>query len=432
MSSKKGKLGLLSIILLGINAVIGSGIFLMPGQAYALMGTNSLWVYIFDALLVIAMVMCYAEVGGMFTQTGGAYIYAREAFGEFVGFEVGIMRWVMCTVSWATMAVGFTTALANIMPSAADPAVRNIIVVSLIVGLGIVNIIGIDCTKYLNNIITTGKLIPLIVFVGVGVFFIKGGNFTAPSGVETGVSNFSQAAMLIFYAFTGFESIAVAAGDMANPKKDVPIASFAVMLLVSAIYLLVQAVSIGTMGPALATSTAPIAEASGQFLGSLGGVLVTVGTLVSIGGINLTAAFITPRNVYALAEDGLVPRVLAKTGKRNTPYIAIIISVLITIPVALSGTFTQLAVLSVVARFILQYIPTCLSVLVLRKREDLKSTYTAPFGWAMPVISVVVSIWLLMKSSPKQLIWGMIALAVIAPLYFVMKRVRENESGAKS
>lgn len=431
MNSKKGKLGLLSIILLGINSVIGSGIFLMPGQAYGLMGTGSLWVYVFDALLVIAMVMCYAEVGGMFTKTGGAYIYAREAFGEFVGFEVGIMRWVMCTVSWATMAVGFTTALANIVPAAADPTVRNLIVVSLIVALGIVNIIGIDCTKYLNNIITTGKLIPLIIFVSVGVFFIKGSNFAAPSGVETGAANFSQAAMLIFYAFTGFESIAVAAGDMANPKKDVPIASFAVMLLVSAIYLLVQAVSIGTMGPALATSTAPVAEASSMFLGGLGGILVTVGTLISIGGINLTAAFITPRNVYALAEDGLVPRALAKTGKRNTPYIAIIISVLITIPVALSGTFTQLAVLSVVARFILQYIPTCLSVLVLRKREDLKSTYTAPFGWAMPVISVVVSIWLLAKSSPKQLLWGAIALIAIAPLYFVMKRIREKEAAAK-
>lgn len=425
---EKNKLGLWSIVLLGINSVIGSGIFLLPGKAMKIIGPGSVWMYVFDTFLVLSMALCFAEVGGMFNKAGGPYVYAKEAFGDFVGFEVGIMKWAVSIIAWATMAVGFATALGGIWPAAAQGTTKSMIAVAILVGLGIVNIIGVSVTRVLNNIITVGKLVPLVFFVAVGIFFIKGANFVPMFPQGTSGETVGAAAILIFYAFTGFESIAVAAEDMENPQKNIPIAIIITMLIASAIYILTQVVAIGVLGPKLAASATPVADAARVFFGGFGGTLVTAGTLVSIGGINIAASFITPRSGVALAEDGLLPAAVAKKSSRNTPIVAIIITVALAIPIALSGSFTQLAAISVVSRFA-QYIPTCLSVIVLRKkRPELKSTFRVPFGPVLPILSVVISLWLLSKATQTQIIWGLGAMLIGVPLYFIMKKTGKKET----
>ena len=158
----KNKFGLFSIILLGINAIIGTGIFLLPNRAYAEVGVNSIFVIIFDALLVISIALCFAEMGGMYKNNGGPYIYAKEAFGGFVGFEVGIMKWAIAIIAWAAMAMGFPTALGAVWAPAQNPIVQKVIAVSIIILLGIMNIMGVKVSKIMNNIVTTGKLLPLI------------------------------------------------------------------------------------------------------------------------------------------------------------------------------------------------------------------------------------------------------------------------------
>lgn len=427
MSNKK-KIGFWSIVLLGINSIIGSGIFLLPNQAMELIGPASLGVILFDMLLVVSIALCFAEVGGMFSKNGGPYVYAKEAFGSFVGFEVGFMKWAIGIIAWATMAVGFVTALSAVWPAAGEGMMKNIIIIVILGGLGIINILGVSISKILNNIITVGKLVPLFIFIAVGIFFIKGANFTPvfPSGVYQGGS-FGAAALLIFYAFTGFESIAVAAEDMENPEKNIPKAIITVMIIVSVVYLLIQAVSIGILGEQLALTKTPVADASAVFLGSWGGILVTAGTLISIGGINIAASFITPRTAVALAEDGLLPKCLNKYNKKGTPYIAIIVTVALTIPVALSGSFTKLAAISVVSRFA-QYVPTCLSVLVLRKkRPDLKSSFRIPLGPVIPILAVVVSGWLLVQSSMEKILWGLGGLIIGVPIYLLMVNMNKKE-----
>ncbi|MGL4730394.1 MAG: APC family permease [Clostridium sp.] len=425
MGDKK-KIGFWSIVLLGINAIIGSGIFLLPNKAMDIIGPASLGVIIFDMLLVVSIAVCFAEVGGMFKKNGGPYVYAKEAFGDFVGFEVGFMKWAVSVIAWATMAVGFVTALSVVWPAAGQGMTKNLIVVGIIVGLGIINILGVSISKVLNNIITVGKLVPLIIFIAIGIFFIKGSNFTPvfPGGTYQSGS-FGEAALLIFYAFTGFESIAVAAEDMENPEKNIPKAIITVMMIVSVIYILIQAVSIGILGEQLALTKTPVADASSVFLGSWGGMLVTAGTLISIGGINIAASFITPRTAVALAEDGLLPKALNKYNSKGTPYIAIIVTVLLTIPVALSGSFTKLAAISVVSRFA-QYIPTCLAVLILRKREDLKTSFRIPFGPVIPIVAVGVSIWLLCNSSMEKILWGLGGLVIGVPVYFLMTKMNKK------
>ena len=385
------KLGLLSIILLGVNAIIGTGIFLLPGKAAALVGVNSLWVIVFDALLVMSIALCFAEMGGMFNKNGGPYVYAKEAFGNFVGFEVGFMKWAIATIAWSAMAVGFATALGAVW----EPAGTEM-----------------------------GKLLPLIFFILVGIFYVKGVNFQPMESVpDMTQASFGAAALIIFYAFTGFESIAVAAEDMENPERNVPKAIILVLTLVSIVYILIQAICIGIMGDSLVTSKTPVADAAFVFMGPLAKAIVTAGTLISIGGINVASSFLAPRSGVAMADDGLIPKVVSKRNQKDAPYVAIIIvTVVFAVALSWTGSFEKLAAISVVSRFA-QYLPTCLAVLVFRsKRPDMARTFRVPFGPVIPVLAVVVSVWLITQSSLEKVFWGLGGLVVGAVLYYIMNR----------
>ncbi len=423
------KLGLMSIILLGVNAIIGTGIFLLPGKAAALVGVNSLWVIVFDALLVMSIALCFAEMGGMFNKNGGPYVYAKEAFGNFVGFEVGFMKWAIATIAWSAMAVGFATALGAVWEPASTEMGKNVIATLIIVVLGIMNIMGVKISKIINNIVTIGKLLPLIFFILVGIFYVKGVNFAPMESVpDMTQASFGAAALIIFYAFTGFESIAVAAEDMEKPERNVPKAIILVLTLVSIVYILIQAICIGIMGDALVTSKTPVADAAFVFMGPLAKAIVTAGTLISIGGINVASSFLAPRSGVAMADDGLIPKVVSKRNKKDAPYVAIIVTVVFAVVLSWTGSFEKLAAISVVSRFA-QYLPTCLAVLVFRsKRPDMARTFRVPLGPVIPVLAVVVSIWLITQSSLEKVFWGLGGLVVGAVLYYIMNRNGKQEA----
>ena len=218
---QKNTFGFWSIVLLGINAIIGSGIFLLPNKAYALAGSFSLVVILFDALLAMSLALCFAEASGRFQRNGGPYIYARAAFGNFVGFEVGFMKAAISIIAWAAMANGFATALTAVVPAMKDPSYKDLVIIALMGSLGLINILGVQLSKVINNIVTVGKLLPLVLFIAIGIFYMNGANFTPllPSGETAAEFSFGAAALLIFYAFTGFEAIAEAAEDMDDPKR---------------------------------------------------------------------------------------------------------------------------------------------------------------------------------------------------------------------
>ena len=157
-------------------------------------------------------------------------------------------------------------------------------------------------------------------------------------------------------------------------------------------------------------------------MGEAGALLITAGTLVSIGGINIAASFVTPRCGVALAEDGILPRVIAKNGRYGTPTIAIIITVILALLIALSGSFVKLAAISVISRFV-QYLPTCLAIPVLRKkRPDLVRTFRVPFGPVIPIFAIVVSCWLVYNSDIEKILIGLGGLILGIPIYFFMKK----------
>lgn len=420
----KSKFGFWSIVLLGINAIIGSGIFLLPNQAYALSGAFSLVVVLFDAVLAMSLALCFAEASGRFHRNGGPYIYARAAFGNFIGFEVGFMKAAISIIAWAAMANGFATALSAVVPALNDPFYKNAIIILLMGSLGLINVLGVQVSKIINNIVTVGKLLPLLLFIAVGLFYVNADNFTPmlPTGAAAETFSFGAAALLIFYAFTGFEAIAEAAEDMENPQRNIPRAIMVVMGLVSLFYFLILAISIGVLGPDLANTKTPIATAAAVFLGSAGGFLVTAGTLVSIGGINLASSFLTPRVIVAIADDHMLPPVFSRYSRFGTPYVAILFATVVGILIALSGSFTTLAAISVVSRFA-QYVPTCLAILVLRRKDpEHPSTLSVPWGPVIPVVAILVSLWLLVQADAQKILIGLGGLIIAMPFYFIMKK----------
>lgn len=426
--SNTQKLGFWSIVLLGINAIIGSGIFGLPGKAYAFMGPSSILVLLFCMVLSVSIALCFAEASSWFTKNGGPYIYAKEAFGDFFGYEVGVMKWAIGMLAWAAMANFFAVTIATVWPAAAEPFMKNVIVTVVILGLGLINLAGVKTSKVLNNFITIGKLVPLAFFIIVGIFFIKGGNFKpfviVPTE-ETFTSAFVAASISLFYAFTGFESLAVAAKDMDNPRKNVPKALVTVMGLVSLVYLLVLVVSIGVLGGKLSGADMPVVDAARAMLGDFGAWVITIGTLISVGGINIAASFLTPRSGVALAEEAVLPEIIAKQNSRGVATWAVIITTVGTLAFAWSGSFHTLLQISVISRFI-QYIPTCIAVLVFRKKFAGKEAgFRIPGGAFIPLLAVAISVWLLIEAGiagPQKILFGLGGLVVIAPFYLLRRK----------
>lgn len=412
------KLGFWSIFFLGVNSIIGSGIFLLPNKAYADVGVASLIVILINAVLALFLALCFAETASIFDKNGSSFVYAKEAYGNFVGFEIGIFAWFIGIVSWSAEIQGFLTAFGGIYPQAVDPFYNKMFVIAIGIFLGVLNYLGVKFSKILNNLITVSKLLPLLFFIFVGIFFIKGSDFLPliPK-IELGLStgNLGVATLVIFYAFTGFDLLAVAAEDMQNPTKNLPKAIIWVMIFCSIFYLLIMVICIGLLGPKLGTTSVPIASATAVIFGKSGFLFITIATLVSIGGITIALSFIAPRSIQALADSKYVPEIFNKKGRFGTAGFAISLTTAITIGLALYGNFIFLASLTVIARLI-EFISTAGSVLVFRKKK-LKALYRIPLGPVVPIAAIILSIWLLTQSSYEKIFFIMIGVAIGAILY---------------
>lgn len=417
------------IVALSVNGVIGSGIYLLPASAALLLGPASLWAVLLAGLAVALIVLCFAQAGSYFDQPGGAYLYTREAFGDFVGFQVGWMTWLTRISAAAALSNGLGMAVSQLWPAAASGWANALVIV---LGLGLVtgfNLIGVRSGARLSVVLVIGKLLPLAFLIGVGVFYIDWSRLAVD--VLPGRAGLTEAALLLLFAYAGFENSAAAAGEFRNPKRDLPFALLTTIAIVTLVYFAIQAVALGTL-PNLATSTSPLAEAAGGFSGPGAVLLLTVGAVVSILGTISNTTLFGPRYLYALSQDGYGPAVLGRVHPRwRTPDLAILLQFALSLALALSGSFVELALLSVLAR-LFAYVGTAASVLVLRKRfAGRKGAFELPGGPLIPLLAIGLSLALLTAASWRNL--GMAGIAVaVGAVIFAMRRpgngVRETES----
>ena len=436
MSSEKenAKFSLGGATLYGINAVIGSGIFLLPRTIYMDLGPASLLAMIFDAVLVLLLAVCFAEVSCYFDKNGGAFQYSKSAFGDFIGFIVGLLGWFVTIIAWSAMASGFAKLL--IMAFPVLKGMNTLISITLVIILSTINSTGLKTSKIFTVTITIAKLIPIIAFVFMAIFFIKGGfdkgNFTPFLQLKEGMTlskALASTSMTIFYAFIGFEALPVVAGEMRDAKKNVPKAIIGSISIVSILYFMIIAGTIAMLGAGILESGAPVQDAFGQMVGPWGKWLISVGALISILGLNVGDSMMIPRYGASIADEGLLPKVVSQKNRKEAPYIAIIISCVLTCLLLLSGSFEQLAELSVVFRFI-QYIPTALAVIFLRKKNpDMKTAFKLPFGPVIPILAIAVSVWMLWQGADtKSLIAGGAGIVIAAVIYFFLNGKEKTPS----
>jgi APA family basic amino acid/polyamine antiporter len=400
---------------LAVNDVVGSGVYLLPAAAAALLGTSSVFGVVIAGLAVALLVLCFAEASSHFDEPGGAYLYTREAFGSFVGFSVGWMTWLARIASVASLANGFALAAAFVWPAAASGAARVAIIVGLVALLAWINVLGVRHAANTAVALLIAKLVPLALFVAVGMFFVhwpRLGEFEIPAPAALG-----EASLLLLFAYAGFENTPAAAGEYKNPRRDVPFALVAMIVGVTLLYAGVQVVALGTL-PDVASAESPVAAAAGTFMGAGGAWLMSVAAAISIAGNMGSTVLMAPRYLLALARDGYGPSVLATVHERyRTPAIAIVTFSGLALALALSGSFVELAMLSVVARLV-TYIGTAAAVPILRHRLPARpGAVRLPGGSTIPVLALVLSLALLASAQPANLLAGAIAWAFGAVVY---------------
>lgn len=413
------KLGFRSVFFLGVNTVIGSGIFLLPGKVHLLAGGWSLWLYFVITLVILSIAWSTAQCAALFQRNGGAYLYAREAFGEFVGFKVGVMRWFVGMISWATLAVGLITALGTISSIELQSSSYYLLLAALIGGLALLNWVGIKTLNGISQLIAIVKILPLLLFIAFGLFAINSLKFYDALILPMDETTFGEGALAVFYAFGGFEGLTVAAGEMKNPKRDLPIVLFLVISVCAFIYFSIQMVAMGTLGAALPESITPVSDVAEALFGNVGKLFVIGAMLLSMSGINLAASFLTPRTAAALADDNLLPPLLSKQGTFGTPGVAILITAIITLLIACSGSFTELVTICAVARFV-SYTAICAATLVFQKRSGVRYLLQ-PWKLLLPIIGLVGIAFMLFLAPPNLLLWLAGALLLTIPLYLLRK-----------
>ncbi len=268
------ELGKWDLTAIGINQMIGGAIFFLPSQVAAQVGSWSPIAFLATGLASLLVALCFAEVGSRFERTGGPYLYTRAAFGRFVGFEVGWMQWVTRVTSQASIVNAIALALGFYWPAITTGIGRATLISAVTLSVGWINLRGIRPSAFVINLFTVGKLVPLALFIVVGLWFVDASRLI-PAGTLS-LQQISTAALLLIFAFGGYDVIGVPAGEAADPRRHLPFAFVTTILAVSAIFTLAHIVALGTL-PELTVSKTPLADASLLIMGAAGALLINTG-----------------------------------------------------------------------------------------------------------------------------------------------------------
>lgn len=409
------------VLFIGINGVIGGGIFLLPGQVARLAGDKSMFAYLLAGVIAILIGLAFSEASSMFTKTGGSFVYAERAMGKTVAFTVGWMSWLTFVIGWASLSSGLISYLSALAPGVAP--YKDLIIVVLVGLLCLLNTCGVRRGSMTVLFFSIVKLIPLALLIIMGLFFVT------HTGVHAGSlgtpKNFGKAVLMLIFAYGGFEMATIPQGEMVNPRKSVAIGVIGTLVGVTLFYMLIQ-VAAQRLDPTLAASTAPLADAGrAMFVG--GATVMTAGAILSIFGTKSGIALSSPRIVYALSLNRSLPSVFAKIWPRfQTPVVAIWTTGILVMILACTGTFQHLILLNVAAR-LYEYLLVCIAVVVLRFRaKDANRSFKLPLGITIPVIGAALCVWLLCQEAGNQLVAALIALVVGLVLYGISRAIQQN------
>ncbi len=403
-----------------VNAVIGSAIFGMPARQAALVGEWSPLAYLLAGLGILAIVLCFAEVASRFQDAGGPYLYARESFSAFVGFEAGWLTfWIRVTAVSANLDV-FCTYLGELWPAARAGPGRAATMSAVMLLVTAFNIAGVRQATWKVNLFTLAKLLPLFLLLALGLPRLSGAVLATQA---VAAPDWTQAVLLLVFAYGGFEAPLIPAGEARRPRRDTAFALLLALGVIAGVYTLVQLVVVGVV-PGVAGSRAPLADAFRLLLGPGGASLAALAAMVSIYGYATGSTLQSPRVLYAMAERGELPRALAFVHPRlHTPVPAIVVYALLALALALPGSFESNARLSAIVRLV-TYGLVCVALLVLRRRPDAEAPgFRLPAAGLIAPAGALFCLWLLTTRSFAQ-VWLLGVFVLVGALLWGLSRRR--------
>ena len=421
------QLTLFDVTNLVVGAIIGADIYVASSFGAQYLGTFSLAVWVIAGGIAIVIALCFAQCAGTIPRVGGPYAYAKEAFGPFTGFVVGWSLWFAELISLAVFPLAFTQYFMFFFPNL-DPILQAVMKILFVVFLASTNIVGVKAAGRTNDVLTIAKLAPLVFFSIAGIawiFFnpsIAAANFTTPSPAFD-FASFGTVLVLIFWAYAGFEISTIPAEEISEPQKTIPKAIVLGIVIVIVFYLTTNAILFGVRNATLlAGDIAPLAKAgnsifsSNALLALVGGGIIGVGALISVAGSNESGMLGTSRLGYALAADGLFPRVFARVHpKFKTPYMSIAIQSGMAIVAAIIGSLKLLIAVSVFFMAV-AYLATCASIFMFRRRR-LTQKFRLRGGLVIAALGILLSAFLISQCTPVQIALGVALLLAGVPIY---------------
>lgn len=428
--AKDKKISPFSAFLLGVDGMVGSAIFLLPGSLYSKAGNSLIGILLVSGVSALLLALCYAALSSETKQNGAAWLYAYKEFGRFAGFEVGFFTWFQGVITITTEIAAFLTSLKLFIPQLSDKLVYDIAGIAIVFIIAIIGLMGDRVSSIADNIATFLKIGVLLIFVLAGIWFIHRINFV--SNAHYSFHSVNNAFSNAFYMFTGFAFLPVAAAQMRNPRKNLPRELLAVIISVTLLYIATVVVAIGTVGPSIAHSSLPLAIAFAKHFGNLGKIIITVGTVGSVLGVAISLSYSTPYVASSLAnEHQLLPQFFGKKSKSGAPYVAIIITAGLCALLILSGGYLFLVPCTIIISLV-QYFSTSLVMFVKqwrrqRHQEQLpQGAFNLRGGILVPVLSLLVCVYILVNLKLKVILFGIIALICGVALYFMDKLITKK------
>jgi len=412
-------IGPIGVGAIALNGVIGAGIFALPAVAAKSAGLFSPWLFIICALLIMTVVLSFARAASFFGDTGGPVVYVEEAFGNFAGFQVGWLYSFARIAALAANAHLLVTYAAWLWPELDTGTPRLIIISMICMFLTVINMVGVRSGLAAVLALTVLKLLPLFLIVLLGLGQVNPDVFIAPQIPE--FEGLGALILVLLYAFVGFESAVVPAGEVTNPRKSVPWSLIWTVSIICVLYFLIQLVSV-SVAPGIGNSERPLAAVAEQLMGAPGATLLVLGAVFSICG-NLSGMFITgPRMLYAMGRDGGLPAWFANVNPRfHTPANSIVFMGAVGLALALSGSFVWLAAMSTAVRLIV-YMSVILALPSLKKNIGEKADqFRLRGGMTIPVIALLLCLWLTTHASLKSWL-TMLAFAAVGTLLYLLNR----------
>ncbi len=409
-----------------VNSTVGAGIFALPALVAAQLGSGAPLAFLACALAMVVFVTSFALAGSRVSLTGGLYAYVETAFGRFIGFIAGVLYFLTAILAASGIVALLADTIGAMLPILAYGAMHFLVVLLVFGALAWINIRGVRAGAGAVWLVTIVKLVPLFIFVGAGIFFVRRAD--ALTITWPGVPVLGRGVLLLLFAFVGIEVALMPSGEVKNPARTVPRAIYLALAVTTVLYLLIQLVAQGILGNALGKfPTAPLAQAASRFLGEPGRNLLLTGASVSAFGFLASDVLSSPRVLFAMGRDRFLFKAFAHVHPRfHTPDVAIVAYCAIAAVLSLFSTFQHLAILSNVAVLFLYFL--CCGAALELMRRDVRSDgrpFHFPGAWIVPVVGVGISIWILAQATRQELGVTAIVVAVASVLFLLQGWVRK-------